>query len=493
MKFVASQAIRQKQSLVITAQLQQAIKLLQMNNFELEQFIEEQSLENPFLEVASAEAGDKPAEVAVQEPAPTSSAPDATDIQLGNEAADSPMTSDGMDNTFDSNLLDLGTSTSSGAAGAQDWDLIASTVQERGPSLYAHVCAEIDRMLICPRERMIGYALAEALEPSGWLGQPIEDMARILNISEDLAEKVLCQLQTIEPAGLFARTLKECLQLQAASQENDSPQFTILLDSLDVLAAGDMKGLKKKCGVCDEQLRDMINLLRSFNPKPGTLFETGVDPIRAPDLIVTKNSDGWRIDLNRSTLPSVQIDRDYAQAAMKSAASEDDKGFLKERVAGARWLKSAVEQRNSTTMAVGAEIVKRQTAFLEKGIGALRPLVLRDVADAINVHESTVSRVTSGLMMTTPQGTFRLKDMFSVGVESDAEDGIEAASAIKFKIKKLIDTERPTAPYSDDAIVSIMAKEGIILARRTVAKYRTSQKIPSSFQRRREAIMAGHS
>ena len=254
-----------------------------------------------------------------------------------------------------------------------------------------------------------------------------------------------------------------------------------------------MKGLKKKCGVCDEQLRDMINLLRSFNPKPGTLFETGVDPIRAPDLIVTKNSDGWRIDLNRSTLPSVQIDRDYAQAALKSAASEDDKGFLKERVAGARWLKSAVEQRNSTTMAVGAEIVKRQTAFLEKGIGALRPLVLRDVADAINVHESTVSRVTSGLMMTTPQGTFRLKDMFSVGVESDAEDGIEAASAIKFKIKKLIDTERPTAPYSDDAIVSIMAKEGIILARRTVAKYRTLQKIPSSFQRRREAIMAGHS
>ena len=151
MKFVASQAIRQKQSLVITAQLQQAIKLLQMNNFELEQFIEEQSLENPFLEVASAEAGDKPAEGAVQEPAPTSSAPDATDIQLGNEAADSPMTSDGMDNTFDSNLLDLGNSTSSGAAGAQDWDLIASTVQERGPSLYAHVCSEIDRMLICPK------------------------------------------------------------------------------------------------------------------------------------------------------------------------------------------------------------------------------------------------------------------------------------------------------------------------------------------------------
>ena len=486
MKFVASQAIRQKQSLVITAQLQQAIKLLQMNNFELEQFIEEQSLENPFLEVASSETVDKSEPLDAQEPMPASIDPDATDIKSGNEAADSPMTSEGMDNTFDSNLLDLGTS-SSGAAGAQDWDLIATTVQERGPSLYAHVCAEIDRMLTCPKERMIGYAFVEALEPSGWLGQPIEDMALVLNIPEAVAETVLAKLQTIEPAGLFSRSLKECLQLQAASHDNNSPQFAILLDSLDVLAAGDMKALKKKCGVSSDQLRDMINLLRSFNPKPGTLFETGVDPIRAPDLIVTKNSDGWRIDLNRSTLPSVQIDRDYAQAALKSAASDEDKGFLKERVAGARWLKSAVEQRNAT------KIVKRQTAFLEKGIGALRPLILRDVADAINVHESTVSRVTSGLMMTTPQGTFRLKDMFSVGVESDGEDGIEAASAIKFKIKKLIDTELPNAPYSDDALVTIMAKEGIILARRTVAKYRMSQKIPSSFQRRREAIMAGHS
>ena len=491
MKFVASQAIRQKQSLVITAQLQQAIKLLQMNNFELEQFIEEQSLENPFLEVANSETVDKPEPLDAQEPASTANGPDATDVHSGTEAADNPMTSEGMDNTFDSNLLDLGASSS--AAGAQDWDLIATTVQERGPSLYAHVCAEIDRMLTCPKERMVGYAFAEALEPSGWLGQPIDEMARVLNIPEDLAETVLAKLQTIEPAGLFARSLKECLQLQAAGHDNSSPQFTLLLDSLDILAAGDMKALKKKCGVSGEQLRDMINLLRSFNPKPGTLFETGTDPIRAPDLIVTKNRDGWRIDLNRSTLPSVQIDRDYAQAALKSAASEEDKGFLKERVAGARWLKSAVEQRNATTMAVGAEIVKRQTAFLEKGIGALRTLVLRDVADAINVHESTVSRVTSGLMMTTPQGTFRLKDMFSVGVESDGEDGIEAASAIKFKIKKLIDTELPSAPFSDDAIVAIMAKEGITLARRTVAKYRTSQKIPSSFQRRREAIMAGHS
>lgn len=493
MKFVASQVIRQKQSLVITAQLQQAIKLLQMNNFELEQFIDQQSLENPFLEIADTASGDDAEGNGKPEPIKVDSGPEATDIPLGAEAVDTPMTNEGMDNTFDSNLLDLGKGSSSSAAGSQDWDLIANTVQERGPSLYGHVCAEIDRMIACPRERMIGYAFAEALEPSGWLEQSIEGMAQMLNIPEELAEQVLHKLQTIEPAGLFARTLKECLQLQALHHEDGSPQFMILLDNLDLLAAGDMKSLKKICGVAGDQLRSMVNLMRSFNPKPGTLFETSVDPIRAPDLIVTKNSNGWRIDLNRSTLPSVQIDQDYAQKALKSASSEEDKVFLKERVAGARWLKSAVEQRNSTTMAVGAEIVKRQQAFLEKGIGALRPLVLRDVAVAINVHESTVSRVTSGLMMTTPQGTFRLKDMFSVGVESEGEDGIEAASAIKYRIKKLIDSEPPIMPYSDDTIVTFMAKEGITLARRTVAKYRTLQKIPSSFQRRREAVMAGHS
>ena len=492
MKFTASQAIRQKQSLVITAQLQQAIKLLQMNNFELEQFIEDQSLENPFLDMVNSSANDTKADKPEPTVEHTAAVPDGADVQSGVEAPDTPITPEAMDNTFESNMLDLGV-TSSKSSSTQDWDIIASTVQERGPSLYAHICAEIDRMLTDPKERMIGYVYAESLEPSGWLGQPVEEMARMLNISSELAELVLGKLQTIEPAGLFARSLKECLQLQANAHEGNSEQFTILLDHLDILASGDMKALKKICGVSSDQLRAMINLLRSFNPKPGTLFETDVDPIRAPDLIVTKNNDGWRIDLNRSTLPSVQIDRNYAEVVLKSASSEEDKNFLKERVAGARWLKSAVEQRNSTTMAVGAEIVKRQTAFLEHGVGALRPLVLRDVADAINVHESTVSRVTSGLIMTTPQGSFRLKDMFSVGIESSAEDGVEAASAIKFKIKKLIDTEPPTAPYSDDTIVDFMAKEGVKLARRTVAKYRTLQKIPSSFQRRREAIMAGQS
>lgn len=492
MKLGTAQIISQKQSLVITAQLQQAIKLLQMNNFELEQFIEEQSLENPFLDCTSSQTDNVKSTESETIVENASTIPEGTDIKTGVEAQDSPITSEAMENTFESSLLDLG-KTSSSSSSSPDWDIIGSMVQDRGPSLYAHVCAEIDRMLKDPKERMIGYAYAEALEPSGWLGQTVDEVALMFNVSVELPEAVLKKLQTIEPAGLFARSLKECLQLQADAHENEdgNKHFSVMLENLEVLASGDLKTLKKICGVSSEKLRSMIDLLRSFNPKPGTLFETDIDPIRAPDLIVTKNNDGWRIDLNRSTLPSVQIDRNYAETVLKSASTDDDKNFMKECVADARWLKSAVEQRNSTTMAVGTEILKRQKAFLENGLGALRPLVLRDVADAINVHESTVSRVTSGLIMTTPQGSFRLKDMFSVGIESSAEDGIEAASAIKFKIKKLIETEPSATPYSDDKIVEFMASEGIKLARRTVAKYRTLQKIPSSFQRRREAIMAG--
>ena len=191
-------------------------------------------------------------------------------------------------------------------------------------------------------------------------------------------------------------------------------------------------------------------------------------------------------------MPSVQVNRGYAKTSLAQVSKDEDKKFMTDRVADAKWLRRAIEQRNSTTIAIGAEIVRRQQAFLDNGIAHLRPLVLRDVAEAVKVHESTVSRVTSGLMISTPQGTFRLKAMFSVGLQGDAEDGVEAASAIKYKIKKLIETEPPTAPYSDDKIVNFMAKEGVKLARRTVAKYRDMQKIPSSFQRRRQATMAGH-
>jgi len=488
MKFTASQTVSQKQSIVITAQLQQAIKLLQMNNFELGQFLEEQSIDNPFLDVESATLHESASTKEYDTPVAASVTP--TDIKVGEAAEDTPLNNEALENTFESSLLDLGNKTSSGMA-HQDWDMIASTVEERKPSLYAYVCGEIDQLLVEPKERMIGYALAEAIEPSGWLGQPVEEIALMLRVSEALVCQVLIKLQTLEPAGLFARSLSECLLLQARAQDNDTTDFERLLAHLPMLAKGDMKALKKASGLSLERLRTLISLLRSFNPKPGSVFEGAAEPIRAPDLIVQASADGWKVDLNRSTMPSIHVNRALAKAALKSLRNDDDKKFTTERVADANWLRRAIEQRNSTTLAIGAEIVRRQQAFLEQGIGALRPLVLRDVAEAIDVHESTVSRVTSGLMMATPQGTFRLKALFSVGLQGNGDDGVEAASAIKYKIKKLIETEPPSAPYSDDKIVDFMAKEGVKLARRTVAKYRDMQSIPSSFQRRRAASVAG--
>lgn len=486
MKFAAAQTVSQKQSLVITAQLQQAIKLLQMNNYELGQFLEDQSIENPFLEVDAPKLHDTVATL----DAPAQTDQRATDIAKGEAASDTPVTAEGMENTFDSNLLDGGERKTASSTG-QDWDMIASTVADQTPSLYAHVCAQIDALLRDPRERMIGYAMAEAIEPSGWLGQSIDEIAQMLRLPTESVEAVLAQLQTLEPAGLFARSLRECLLLQAQANNEATPEFEMLLDNLDLLAMGDLVALKKACGVAPEHLRTLISTLRSLNPKPGTLFDGPADPIRAPDLIVRAGPDGWKVDLNRSTMPSVHVNRDFAMTAIKSVRDEEEKKYLSERVADASWLRRAIAQRNSTTLAIGAEIVRRQQAFLEHGIGALRPLVLRDIAEEIGVHESTVSRVTSGLMMATPQGTFRLKALFSVGLQSDGCDGVEAASAIKFKIKKLIDAEPPTAPYSDDKIVTMMAEQGVKLARRTVAKYRDMQSIPSSFQRRRAAAVAG--
>ncbi len=491
MRLATSQVISQKQSIVITAQLQQAIKLLQMNNFELGAFLEEQSLENPFLEVEAPGLNGTDAAATAPEPAAKDHDQQSTDLAAGTTAQDSPLGAEAMDNTFDSNLLDLGGPGPS-AAGSQDWDMIASTVSDHKPSLYAHICAEIDALLVDPKERMIGYAMAEAIEPSGWLGQTTQQLSRALQVTPEAIEAVLAKLQTLEPSGIFARSLSECLALQAKASDQYCPQFQALLDHLELLAAGDMKGLARACGIGAERLRDLVRLLRSFNPKPGTIFDHAGDPIRAPDLIVTQTAAGWAVDLNRSTMPSVQVNRGFAQVAIQAAASETDRKFTTDRVADAKWLRRAIEQRNSTTLAIGAEIVRRQQAFLDQGIGALKPLVLRDVAEAVKVHESTVSRVTSGLLIATPQGTFRLKAMFSVGLPGESDDTTEAASAIKYKIKKLIESEPPTAPYSDDKIVSVMAKEGVKLARRTVAKYRDMQKIPSSFQRRRQAAMAGH-
>jgi len=267
--------------------------------------------------------------------------------------------------------------------------------------------------------------------------------------------------------------------------------FAILLENLELLGAGNLKALCKLCKASPERMNEMLRILRGLDPKPGARFDFRADPIQPPDLIVQRRTDGWSVELNRSTLPAVRIRENFAKSVLESGRGENLKSFVAERVSEARWLDRAIAQRNETALKIGAEIVRLQIGFFEKGLAHLKPLVLRDIADAIGMHESTISRVTASLMMATPQGTFRLKAFFSSALSHDTNSDGEAASAIKYKLKKLIESEPADAPYSDDAIVKIMGKEGVRLARRTVAKYREMESIPSSFQRKRNTILTG--
>ncbi|WIV51276.1 RNA polymerase factor sigma-54 [Marivivens sp. LCG002] len=444
MQISTSQFLSQRQSLVVTAQLQQAINLLQLGNHELANFIEEQAAENPFLEVGLPK----------QSMSPT--------LSYG------------------------GTSRSKGA----DWDVIGSLAEDHGPSLYAHATAEINRLGLSAVERRRAEAFLDALEPSGWLGQPLEVIAIAGAMSKEESEDLLAKLHRVEPAGLFARNLAECLRLQAADLEILTPLFASVLDNLALLASADLKGLAKACDATLDDIKPVLRQIRALNPKPGAIFEGEISPQRPPDLIVTRGAEGWNVDLNRSTLPTVVVSKASA-LDRRHEATEQEKTFIEDRVSVARWLQRAVEHRNMTTLKVGAEVVKRQQAFLEFGSTHLRPMILREVADAIGVHESTVSRVTAGLMIQTPQGTLPLKLFFNAAL--GAKDGNEngSAAAVRHRIKQLIGAEDPKKPLSDDTLVKIISEEGTEIARRTVAKYREMLGIPSSVNRRRQHVVSG--
>lgn len=436
----------QRQSFVVNAQLQQAICLLQMNNTDLCEFIEKEAQENPFLDTDAQRRSDK---ISAKE------------------------------RSYERTSV-----TNKGAA--SDFDFIQDMAAAPAPSLYGHVSAQFDIMFDNPQDRLVAECFLEVLEPTGWLGESLEAIALKAGISESAAEEFLLKIQEVEPAGLFARSLTECLALQARDRGQETPTFKAVLENLNVLAAADMKGLTKACKCSMDDLREELKLLRCLNPKPGADFDSSDMVQKIPDLIVSKGVDGWLVDLNRSTLPSVFVDENRAkEVAEKSGENE----YVGERVSVARWLRRAVEHRNQTTLKVGSEIVRRQTEFLKHGPAKIKPMILKDIAEAVGVHESTVSRVTSGLLITTPQGTFPMKTFFSTALgTSDGDDA--SAAAIRHRIQKLVKDEDPKKPLSDDALAKIISDEGTQLARRTVAKYREMLKIPSSFQRKRAALIA---
>lgn len=438
MNLQVSARIAARNSLLMTGKLQQAISLLQLSNLDLQSFIESQAEENPFVKL------ERPVTRRDYPGLPSAQGREYDDPTL--RLADHPM------------------------------------------SLEGHVSAQFDLMFTDAAERAIADRFLEALEANGWLGESLDVLAFDCGLSMDEAQDMLDQVQQVEPAGLFARNLAECLTLQAEDKGLMSPIFAAVLRNLPMLAKADLKGLCRVAGCTMDDIKPVLRQLRALNPKPGADFETGPLHQREPDLIVTKGETGWRVELNRSNMPTVLVDEDSAKAIRRDDVARE---YVGERLGVARWLRRAVEHRNQTALAVAAEIVRRQQAFMDKGPAFIAPMTLAAVAKEIGVHESTVSRVTTDALMVTPQGTFNLKRFFSTALQTEDEgDEAQSAAAVRHRIASLVANEDPANPLSDDAIAKIVADGGPKLARRTVAKYRDMLKIPSSFQRRRQARLS---
>ena len=487
MQLTQSLNIKQKQSLVMTPQLQQAIKLLQLTNLELKQFLEEQTFDNPFINVEEENHASEKKGTDVD----SSEKSDSNSEQvLANETtnfSDDPTNNEDYDNRFDNTNIDFGAVTNAKSNNGEDWDLIASTVPNHANSLIAHVEEQLPYLLHTPKEHFIAGYFLEALEPSGWLGKSLDEIKMGTGLDYDDLEKVLVKLQGVEPTGLFSRNLSECLRLQILDKGLMCNELSILLENLSLLGKGDLKGLIKKIG-CDEQkFKEFMVIIRSVDPKPGSSFHSEASNIHKPDLLVRKLGEDWIVDLNRSTLPSININEDYAKKLSPEGRNNKVDGYASQALSSARWLKRALEQRNITTLKIAAEIIKRQSKFLEKGMDFLEPLSLKDIAIAIKMHESTVSRVTNGLMVATPKGTFPLKSLFSVTIETEDKENSKSAAAVRNMIKKILLEEKGDKPLSDDTIAKLVSKSGVKLARRTVAKYREMLNIPSSSERKRRA------
>jgi RNA polymerase sigma-54 factor len=481
--------LRQTQSLVMTPQLQQAIKLLALSNLEIEGFIAEEIEKNPLLEAAAgeSEAGER---AALPEPA---AEPAATDALLsGTSAPDEPAID--LDYATESHQQDSvadggggfdGSLAPSGAGEAPDLDAFADT----GLSLADHLLAQAGAAIAGP-DAFIAAHLIDQIDEAGYLTVSLLDVANRLGVARARVEGVLATIQTFDPTGVGARDLAECLAIQAREADRYDPCMARLIEHLDLVARGDLARLKRICDVDDEDMADMIRELRSYDPKPGCRF--GGDPVQAvtPDLFVTRTGKGWSIELNAATLPRVLVNRRYHHELSTGPQDKASKAWLSDCLASANWLIKALDQRQRTIIKVATEIVKQQEAFFLHGVAHLKPLTLARVAEAIEMHESTVSRVTSNKYLSCARGLFELKYFFTSAIQ--AADGGDAVSAeaVKSAIRALIAAEGDKI-LSDDTLVELLNAKGFDIARRTVAKYREALGIGSSVQRRRARSLAG--
>jgi RNA polymerase sigma-54 factor len=518
MALSAKLVLRQGQTLVLTPQLLQAIKLLQFSSQELAAFVQEELERNPLLE-----RGEDRAEAEIQPREDHETAPETAGAALG-EPSEADWSGDGLavdqsgleaglgtelSNTFDSDRaptpgesgalpdgLSLSASAWSGAG-------VGGGGDGEAPNLEAYVAAratlrdflgeQLSLAVVDPADRLIGQALIDSIDEAGYLGDGVAEIADRLGVDSARVERMLRVVQTFEPSGVGARDLAECLAIQLREQDRFDPAMQKLVANLPLLARRDFVALRRICGVDEEDMAEMVGEIRRLEPKPGRAF--GGDAIQplTPDVTVRAASDGsWRVELNSEALPRVLVNNTYAAQVMGGRVSDEDKSFLSTCLQSANWLTKSLEQRARTILKVASEIVRQQDAFLTHGVAHLRPLNLKAIAEAIGMHESTVSRVTSNKYMATPRGLFEMKYFFTAAIAAHDGGDTHSAEAVRHHIKQMIDEETFDSVLSDDAIVGRLKAINIDIARRTVAKYRESLRIPSSVERRREkAHLAG--
>ena len=485
--------IRQSQSLVLTPQLTQAIKLLQLSNLELEAFIAEEMSKNPLIEdIGGEEEGEAPvvapvmidAEGTGDEPPPDPGADEL--IASLNASDDQPLDIDWRDQALETDsYADVAGSAS---AGSSDEGFDFDRLEAGEASLSEHLLAQLHGL--GGSDGALARAIAEMLEPTGYLTVPLSDIAEEQKVTRAEAERALAVVQALDPPGIGARNLAECLALQAKAADRHDPAMARLIDNLELLSRGQMAALKRICGVDDEDLADMVRELRAFDPKPGCRFSGEAADDVTPDVFIRRTAQGYAVELNAATLPRLLVNRRYYQELKSGPQDKASKAWLSECLTSANWLVKALDQRARTIVKVVSEIVKRQNSFFERGVSGMKPLTLREVGEAIEMHESTVSRVTSNKYVLCDRGLFELKYFFSSGVGSSDEGGEGAAAgAVKAAIGELI--ARESEILSDDTLVELLRARGFDLARRTVAKYREAMGIGSSIQRRRERKISG--
>ena len=484
-----SLSIRQSQQLVLTPQLRQAIHLLQLSNLELDGYIAEELSKNPLLEVHSDEPEEQPVGDFAGDDAPSDEAaseetpddPGADDLIMGQAEDDRPLdvdlTNEALETDSYSDVV-----TSGGGEEAFDFD----RVQYSAGSLAEHLVDQLHGLSGAVGD--LARIIAETLDETGYITVDLEQIAELSGAPLPLVKQALEVVQGLDPPGVSARSLAECLALQAKAADRYDPAMARLIDNLDLLSKGRLGDLKRICGVDDEDLADMIRELRAYDPKPGCRFSGSAAADVTPDVFVRRTRGGFAVELNQATLPRLLVNRRFYQELKSGPQDKASRAWLSECLQSANWLVKALDQRARTIVKVVSEIVKRQQGFFERGVSAMKPMTLREVAEAIGMHESTVSRVTSNKYLLCDRGLYELKYFFGSGVQSAEGEGA-AAEAVKAAIRQLIDAE--TEILSDDAIAGLLKQRGFDCARRTVVKYRESMGIGSSIQRRRLRKIAG--